>query len=157
MTTHVVTLHRCERPSWTDYYLNLAYEISKRSIDPRKKHGCILTNPQNRPIGQGYNSLPAGFEHSAFPLDSPSKNKFIIHAEQNALDNRTVDVWSLPYVIAYVTGRPCPQCLCRLANNNVKYVIVSYGNSYSMMDDDYEDFKLVLEQSKILYCEVKYE
>jgi deoxycytidylate deaminase len=44
-----------QRPSWDEYFLALAEQISRRSPDPSTRHGCVLVDADNRVISTGYN------------------------------------------------------------------------------------------------------
>ncbi|MHC4992639.1 MAG: hypothetical protein ACYTGC_16840 [Planctomycetota bacterium] len=42
-----------ERPTWDQYFLALAEQVSTRSPDPNTKHGCVLVAPDRRVISTG--------------------------------------------------------------------------------------------------------
>lgn len=130
------------RPSWTDYFLGLAFMVSQRSADERTKHGCVLVDANNHIIATGYNSFPRGMDDAHLPQNRPDPSKpdelnkydFVdsTHSERNALYNCMVSPWSLPGpVVAYVTGEPCNSCLAALWQSNVRtvYHAKRYGSA----------------------------
>jgi dCMP deaminase len=122
--------------NWIDFYMGLAFAISRKSPDPRTKHGCVITDIDNRPLGFGYNGFPRGADDQRLPRTPPEKYKWMFHAEENAVANcqhRPKDS------IAYVTGPPCQHCLYTLWQHGVRRVW--YGplvhKSYTQADIDY--------------------
>lgn len=45
----------------------MAQELAKRSLCSRDQVGCIITDPLNKVIGEGYNGPPKGFWHAQQP------------------------------------------------------------------------------------------
>ena len=42
-----------QRPSWDEYFLTLAEQVSTRSPDPNTRHGCVLVSADNRVVSTG--------------------------------------------------------------------------------------------------------
>ena len=78
------------RPEWDDYFLGLAKAVSLRSHDIDTQHGCLITDPDHRILGVGYNGFPRGMDDSLLPTHRPEKYHWMIHAERNALSNCTI-------------------------------------------------------------------
>jgi dCMP deaminase len=110
------------RPSWDQYFLNIAEVVSTRSIDPSTKHGCVLVKDKHI-IGTGYNGPPRGMKDSCVPSTRPEKYDWYHHAERNSLDNRTLVERGFT---AYITGEPCFSCLTSLYNCGAYRIV--YGN-----------------------------
>ena len=89
--------------NWTDYFLNIAKEVSKKSKDVHTQCGCILVH-NNKIIGTGYNSFPRLMNDDNLPTTRPEKYDWMIHSERNALLNRTMIVDAFK---AYMTTKPC--------------------------------------------------
>jgi dCMP deaminase len=118
----------CDRPSWDDYYLNLAHHVAKRSLDSQTQCGCVITNQDHQPLGFGYNSFIRGIDDSILPNVRKDKYPFMIHSELNAIFN-----CSLPPKngIAYITGPPCPHCLQSLWQVGIREIV--YGQNHTHM------------------------
>lgn len=83
-----------KRISKDDYYLGIAFAVSKRSNCIKRHYGCIIVN-QDEIVATGYNGSPRGEEnccekgfcarlHEAHNSGDYS-NCFSVHAEQNAM------------------------------------------------------------------------
>lgn len=109
-----------ERPSWDEYFLNLAVEVSRRSPDPSTKHGCVLVDADRRVISTGYNGPVSGLPNERVPLERPDKYDWFIHAEDNAVAFARCD---LRGATAYVTGTPCAACFRRLLQVGIRRIV----------------------------------
>ena len=128
------------RPSWDEYFMQIADVAATRSTCLRRHVGAVLVYDR-RILATGYNGVPAGIEHCATrgclraELGIPSGQQHELcrglHAEQNALiqaarhggvaaDGATI----------YCTAHPCVQCTKMLINAGVKRI---------MFRDDYPD------------------
>ena len=121
------------RPGWTDYFLSIASLASLRSSDSQTKHGCVITDDKNRILGVGYNSFPSGMPDELLPNVRPQKYKWMVHAERNALANCTIRPES---GIAYITGRPCVDCVKSLYQEGVRNLICIDGHGTHLEDDE---------------------
>lgn len=109
-----------QRPSWDEYFMALAEQISRRSPDPSTKHGCVLVDSDNRVISTGYNGPVAGLPNDLVPLQRPAKYDWFIHAEDNAVAFARCD---LRGATAYVTGAPCAGCFRRFLQVGVRRIV----------------------------------
>jgi dCMP deaminase len=91
---------------WTSRFVAMANLVASWSKDPRKQVGAVLVSPDKRHFSIGYNGLPAGFPDDVV-LDRDTKNRYTLHAEENAIAQAAQDVreWTL-----YVTEAPCLRC-----------------------------------------------
>jgi len=137
---------------WIDYFLLIANIVSLRSKDAQTKHGCVITDNNNRILGTGYNSFIRGMTDAEMPNLRPGKYKFFVHSEINALQNLTVN--PLLYkegLTAYITGRPCLNCLQFLHNNNVKNIYAQNRQGSVLEKDEETEFLYILSSSNINY------
>lgn len=134
-----------QRPSWTDYFLGIAFEVSRRSPDIHTKHGCVITTKTHQPIGVGYNGWPRKMKDDTVPThrpdpdkpDEPSKYDYVggCHSERNAISNCMVSPWLFPQgVTAYITGQPCNDCLGSMINANVTEIFHAKRQGSRMMN-----------------------
>src|SRR3972149_3935135 len=104
---------REDRLAWPDRFMLEALLAAQRSPDPNTQVGACIVNMYNRIVASGYNSFPNGICTSVFPWDrdnvDPLKTKypFVVHAEKNAIYNRTD---SIAGCTLYVTMYPCNEC-----------------------------------------------
>lgn len=118
---------KLERPSWDEYFLLLAFNVSLRSEDPNIKHGAVLVNSNNQIIGTGYNGPIKGSINELIPMNiRDEKRKWMIHAEENCILNATQNPSERGEGCRlYVTGLPCNNCLQRIINFGVKNIIMA--------------------------------
>jgi dCMP deaminase len=121
------------RPSWTDYFLGLAKVVSLRSHDIHTKHGCVITDQNNRVLGVGYNGFPRGLKDKELPLERPLKYHWMVHSERNALSNCVVRPDN---GIAYVTGQCCNDCIVALWQEGIKTVNMIDDHGTHLFDKD---------------------
>lgn len=135
------------RPDWQNYFLGLAKIISVRSHDIHTKHGCVITDRQNRILGVGYNGFPKGMNDSILPTNRPDKYHWMIHAERNALSNCVIRPDDS---IAYVTGQSCNDCIMALWQEGVSTVVMAKNHGTKLFDDQAQlRFNMFVEQTGI--------
>ena len=113
------------RPSWDNYWLEIASVVAKRSTCPRLAVGCVITL-NNKILTTGYNGATSGEPHcteiGCHVVDNHCKR--VIHAEMNALcqlgmtDSR---------MRMYVTHEPCEICRTRIIRNGIREVFWSHA------------------------------
>jgi len=122
-----------DRPSWDNYFLDLAEQVSRRSPDRHTKHGCVLIDVDHRVISTGYNGPVTGVPNELVPLDRPHKYDWLIHAEDNAVAFARCD---LRGATAYITGPPCAACFRRLLQVGVRRIVHSQRQSASITESE---------------------
>ena len=126
-----------ERPSWDEYFMEIATVVSKRSTCLRRSVGAVIV--KNRPIvATGYAGTPKDLPHCSEvgclreQLKVPSgKNHELcrgIHAEQNAVVQAAYHGVSVNGGTLYCTHQPCVVCTKILINAGIKRIV--YANPY---------------------------
>lgn len=83
---------KIERPTFDEYFLNIAFDVSLRSDDPNIRHGAVIVTHQNHIIGTGYNATIRGSDKDVIPYHIRDKKRlWMIHAEENAILNCTAN------------------------------------------------------------------
>ena len=102
-----------ERISFEEIYMNLAFELSKRSTCSRLNVGAVIVSEDfSRVYGIGYNGNAAGLGNHC---DSTVPgNCGCLHAEDNAL-LKTNGGPEVPKIV-FVTHQPCSYCAKRMVN-----------------------------------------
>jgi len=125
------------RPSWNEYFMNIAHLVSERSTCMRRKVGAVMV--KNRAIlTTGYNGAPSGIRHCSetgclrHQLNVPSGEKHELcrglHAEQNAIIQAAVHGISITGATLYCTNHPCSICAKMLINAGIQ--IIYYQDGY---------------------------
>jgi dCMP deaminase len=146
------------RPSWDDYFLRLAKDVSLRSNCSRRKVGAVIVK-DNHIVATGYNGTPAKTTN-CFNGGCPRCNGdhktgekldecLCVHAEQNAICQAAYYGHATAGATIYVTISPCLTCAKLIINSGVQEVV--YGGEYAFLDTVKDIFK----QSKVKYRRLK--
>lgn len=125
-----------KRPSWCEYFLEIAELVSQRSTCLRRQVGAVIVK-ENQIIATGYNGAPKGVEHCEKvgclreKLNVPSGEKHElcrgVHAEQNAIIQAAVNGVSVKGGVMYCTFHPCSICAKMIINAELKKVYIAEG------------------------------
>jgi dCMP deaminase len=128
-----MTPDKYERPSWDDYFMEVANTISKRATCDRGRSGCVIAK-NRRLIVTGYVGSPMGFVHCD---DAGHNIKRVthedgtvtehcmrtVHAEQNAICQSAKLGVSIDGATIYTRMTPCRTCTMLLINCGIKRVV----------------------------------
>ena len=119
------------RPTWDEYFLNLADATSLRSSCPSRKVGAVIVNPDTKQVvSLGYNGAARGSDHCTDLCLTREKGKDwdkcnAIHAELNAIIAAAMNGVSTNGATIYLTTTPCIFCARHLVNAGIKRVVSS--------------------------------
>ena len=143
-----------ERPSFDDYFMEMAHVVAKRSTCLRRKVGALLVKDRHI-LSTGYNGAPKGLKHCSETgclreqLGIPPGERHEIcrglHAEQNAIIQAAVFGVSIKDSTLYCTNAPCSVCAKMLINAGVKEII---------FEDEYPD-ELAIQMLKEAKIKIK--
>lgn len=112
------------RPSWDEYFMEIATAVSGRSTCPRRSVGSVLVRDR-RILATGYNGAPEGLAHctdvGCLMVDGHCVRT--LHAEQNALLQAAAHGVSTEGSTIYVTSEPCLHCTKMLLNARVQRIV----------------------------------
>ncbi|MGI6212347.1 MAG: deoxycytidylate deaminase [Anaerovoracaceae bacterium] len=125
-----------ERPSWDEYFMEMAELTSKRSTCLRRKVGAVIVKDRHI-IATGYNGAPRGLRHCSEvgcmreKLHVPSGERHelcrALHAEQNAIIQAATLGQSIEGGVIYVTNQPCAICAKMIVNAGITRIVVRSG------------------------------
>lgn len=125
-----------KRPSWDEYFLEMAKLVAKRATCLRRQVGAVIVRDK-RILSTGYNGAPTGLKHCTQigclreKLGIPSGQRHELcrglHAEQNALIQASLYGINVKDSTLYATNQPCIICVKMLINAGIKDIIVSNG------------------------------
>ncbi len=113
------------RPTWDDYYKEIAMVTKKRSPCERLQVGCVFVK-NNRIVSQGYNGFLPSAPHKSIVRDN--HEQATVHAEQNAIADCAKRGVSCKNCIAYITHYPCIICTRMMLASGIKEI--KYINDY---------------------------
>lgn len=126
------------RPTWDNYFINIALAVAERSTCDRANVGAVLVRDK-RILTTGFNGSPSGLPHcdSAGHLLVDGHCVRTIHAETNAIIQAALHGVSTKDATCYVTHFPCINCTKTLINAGVIRIV--YLNDYRI-DPNARDF-----------------
>ena len=121
------------RPTWDEYFMEMANSVSKRATCDRGKSGCVITRSKQILVS-GYVGSPAGFAHcdeaghqmKDITHEDGSITRHCmrtIHAEQNAICQAAKLGISIAGSTVYCRMTPCRTCAMLIINCGVKRVV----------------------------------
>jgi dCMP deaminase len=117
------------RPSWDEYFMEIAVEVSTRATCDRKHVGAVLVRDRVI-LSTGYNGSIHGLPHCDEVGHMMEEGHCVatIHAELNAIIQAARHGTRIEGAEVYVTASPCWSCFKALANAGVKRIV--YGEFY---------------------------
>ena len=126
-----------ERPSWDEYFMEMAKLTARRSTCLRRHVGAVIVKDKHI-IATGYNGAPRGLAHCEErggcmrqKLGIPSGQRHelcrALHAEQNAIIQAATLGQSVEGATIYITHQPCVICAKMIINAGIKKIIVAEG------------------------------
>ena len=119
------------RPSWNEYFMNIAHEVAKRSTCERAQVGAVIVR-EKRILTTGYNGSPRGLPHCT-EVGCLMENGHCVrtlHAEQNAIIQAALHGVITEGAIIYVTHQPCFMCAKTIINAGILEIVY---------DEEYKD------------------
>ena len=130
------------RPSWSEYFLEMAALVAKRSTCLRRQVGAVAVK-DGRIIATGYNGAPVDFKHcqetgclreqQGVPSGQRHELCRAVHAEQNMIIQAATHGVSISGAYVYCTTTPCIICAKMLINCKINSFI------YPAKEDLYPD------------------
>jgi dCMP deaminase len=130
-----------QRPSWDEYFMNIAKVVAMRSNCIKRKVAAIIVKDR-RVISTGYNGTPRGAKNcneggcprcSSMALSGTALDECLCcHGEENAITQAAYHGTGLKGAILYTTFAPCLQCTKMIINSGIVEVI--YNQEYPLND-----------------------
>jgi dCMP deaminase len=131
------------RPSWEEYFMNIAHQVKLRSPDTKRKVGAVMVSLKDkRIISCGYNGLVKGVDDNINWEDREFVHSVVIHAEANCILYASS---KFENSVLYITTSPCSNCIKLIAAANIKKI---YYN------EPYRDIDLVKTLCKFVNIEI---
>lgn len=113
-----------KRPSWHEYFIEMARLAATRATCPRRRVGAVLTR-HNQILATGYNGAVRGAEHcdevGCLMVDGHCVRT--VHAEANAIIQCAVNGVVSSGSTLYCTDFPCINCAKTIVQAGVERII----------------------------------
>lgn len=129
------------RPSWEEYFIEIAKVVSSRSTCLRRRYGAVIVR-DNVIVSTGYNGAPRGSVNCVDrgncrrkELNVPAGERYelceAVHAEQNAVINGSPERMKEAAIYiagfeedkTFADGKPCLLCRRMIQNAMIKEVV----------------------------------
>ena len=138
------------RPSWDEYFMEIANTVAKRATCDRGRSGCVIARDKQLLV-TGYVGSPNGMAHcddvghqmkQMLHEDGTTTNHCVrtVHAEQNAICQAAKLGISLENSTLYCRMTPCRTCAMLIINCGIKRVVCE--KKYHAGKESEEMFKL---------------
>ena len=125
-----------ERPSWEEYFMDIAKLVAKRSTCLRRQVGAVVVKDKNI-LATGYNGTPSGITHCSetgclreqLKIPSGERHELCrgLHAEQNVLVQAAKHGININGATLYCTNSPCIICSKMIINSGIKEIVYLEG------------------------------
>ena len=132
------------RPSWKEYFMDIALLVARRSTCRRRRVGAITVR-NKRILATGYNGAPSGLPHcldigclrEEMEIPSGERHELCrgLHAEQNVIIQAACHGVSIKGATLYCTNLPCSICSKMLINAGISDIIYQEGYADSMTEE----------------------
>ncbi|NLT34237.1 MAG: hypothetical protein GXX81_12470 [Acidobacteria bacterium] len=132
-------LSRFIRPSWDEYFMNIAKVVATRSNCMKRKVAALIVKDR-RIISTGYNGTPRGARNcneggcprcnGLAPSGTALDECLCSHGEENAITQAAYHGISLKGATLYSTFAPCLQCTKMIINSGIVEVV--YNQEYPL-------------------------
>ena len=135
-----------QRPSWDNYFINIASAVSERATCLRRRYGAVITK-QYSIVSTGYNGAPSGMLDCVEAGKCTRKEQNVphgqryelchsVHAEANAiirasaeeLHDSTIYIFGTDCDEGPCLSEPCMMCKRMILNAKVALVVYCDGN-----------------------------
>lgn len=121
------------RPSWDEYFMEIAHTVSKRATCDRGRSGCVIARDKQILV-TGYVGSPKGLPHcddvghqmkKVLHEDGQTTMHCVrtVHAEQNAICQAARLGISIEGATLYCRMTPCRVCAMLIINCGIKRVV----------------------------------
>jgi dCMP deaminase len=141
-------LREIQRPSWDEYFMNIAKVVASRSNCMKRKVAAIIVRDK-RVISTGYNGTPRGTLNcneggcprcNSMAASGTALDECLCsHGEENAIVQASYHGVSLKDAIIYSTFAPCLQCAKMIINSGIREVI--YNTDYPLNESAFGLFQ----------------
>ena len=146
-----------QRPSWDEYFLEVACLVSKRSTCLRRHVGAVLVKDK-KILATGYNGAPSGTRHcletgcirEKLKIPSGERHELCrgLHAEQNVLLQAALHGVSTKESVLYVTNQPCMICAKMIINAGVREIVILEGYPDKLSGQFLKEAKIAVRKIK---------
>ncbi|MBU1125542.1 MAG: cytidine/deoxycytidylate deaminase family protein [Candidatus Omnitrophica bacterium] len=157
MSVKISSKKVCRRPSWDEYFLEVAALVSRRATCLRRCVGAVLVK-EKRILATGYNGAPSGLAHcmdvgclrQKLKVPSGERHELCrgLHAEHNVLLQAALHGTSTKGSVLYVTNQPCVICAKMIINAGIKEIVTAGDYPDTLAKNFFKEAKIKVRRVK---------
>lgn len=139
-----------QRPSWDEYFMEIARAVAKRATCDRGRSGCVIAK-NKQILVSGYVGSPKGLSHcdevghqmKTLTHEDGSQSQHCMrttHAEQNAIAQAAKLGVPIDGAVLYCKMTPCATCAKIIINSGINRVVCE--KKYHAAEDSESAFRL---------------
>lgn len=150
-------MEKNRRPSWDEYFLDIAKLVSSRSTCRRRQVGAVIVKDK-RILATGYNGAPKGLSHcldtgclrEKLKIPSGERHELCrgLHGEQNALLQASLHGVSVKDSALYCTNQPCIICAKMIINAGISEIVIREGYPDKMSMNFFKQANILVRKPK---------
>lgn len=144
-----------DRPSWDNYFMEIARVVATRSTCLRRSVGAVLVL-ERRLLATGYNGTPSGLIHcheagctrERLKIPSGERHELCrgLHAEQNAIIQAAIHGVAIKGCRLYSTTFPCVVCAKMLVNAGIRSICLSSDYPDALAKEIFSEAGVIIDQ-----------
>lgn len=141
------------RPSWDQYFMDMAKLVAARATCPVRQVGAVFVDKNNSVLSIGYNGAARGTKHCGDACKNRKHGEKTdecraVHSETNAILNAARNGIKLEGSKVYVTLSPCARCANNLIQVGVTEVIYGSNSAYPEVVEELKNSKVIIKKLK---------
>lgn len=146
-----------ERPSWDEYFMNIAEITAKRATCFSAEKGAVIV-VNKRIIATGYNGAPKGIKNCVYDIGQCRKRSLgyghgeghheclAVHAEANAILSAATLGIKIEGGTLYCTHSPCEECAKLIINSGIKNIYYRHLYESKLSNELFKEANIAIVQ-----------
>lgn len=145
------------RPSWDEYFMEIAEMVKRRSTCLRRQVGALIVKDKQI-LSTGYNGAPSGLKHcdetgclrDQLKVPSGERHELCrgLHAEQNAIIQASLHGVKIEGATLYVTIQPCVVCTKMIINSGIRRLVYRGDYPDSLAEEMLRESRITVDKIK---------
>lgn len=134
-------------------FLKVIEAVAEVSKNPKRRVGAGIFTLDAHLLATGYNDLSKGIPHETYMYEQPYKDKYMMHAEANAISQAAKYGKATHGCVMLVTGlQPCSKCAGLIVQAGICEVYFPWQTQKDpKWDSDFEFARYIFDKGGVKY------
>ena len=134
-------------------FLKVIEAVADLSKNPKRRVGAGIFTPNAHLVSTGYNDLSRGIPHISIMYQQPTKDKYLGHAEENAIAQAARYGHATDGCEMLITGlQPCSRCARLIVQAGIQAVYFPTPAEIDhKWEDDFTFARIILDDGGVIY------